>query len=140
MEDRRRIHDPRNTVKLPNPGRKNLRKRRALRNDPRKPLKLMERSNKIAIARICVWCGMDQQEPRAVCRFCRTCQYCGLEPVGSHACEFCGNKDPDRKPAKAETIRARFGRSKQPKIKNRTQRQIGPQTRDRRPMRTDTED
>ncbi len=128
------LYDERNTVALRPAGKRNQQRRREAL-DPKHPrehkLKLMKPEHKVAMARVCRFCNRDMQETRAVCRFCRSCQYCGLQPTGAHACEFCGNRDLDYKP---EPRRVVVGQERPRKPRKRQKgivRRLGAQTRHR---------
>lgn len=141
MESRLDLYDSRNTVAL-QPASKRNQRRRLEALDPNHPrelkLKVMQHEPKVAMSRVCRFCHRSQGDEgtRAICRFCHTCQYCGLVPAGSHACEFCGNKDLDRKAPKRERVRGSHGRFKPRKKPGRNVRRIGPQhaRRDARAM------
>lgn len=94
METRRDVHYKRNTVIAPHPNRKNREKRQRMAGRKDRPLKIMERQKKVCATSVCVWCNNDMKVYRVVCRFCRTCQYCGLQPDNPRDCNFCGNQLP----------------------------------------------
>lgn len=140
MESRLDLYDPRNTVKLQPAGRRNQERRRQVldQQHPRQgKLKVMDHEHKVAMSFVCRFCnrGQGEEGARAICRFCHSCQYCGLIPAGSHACEFCGNRDLDRKPSRR--LRKRATQSPQePRKKPRgITRRLNPQTR-RRPEKS----
>lgn len=95
MEDRRPIHYAGNTVALPRPKRRNLRRRRLKANAPvrfrhRNP----DKSRKTCASLRCVWCGSPFRDYRLICRGCGSCQYCGLyhDSVPKRGeCHFCSN-------------------------------------------------
>ena len=129
MENRHNLYDPRNTVALSRPGKKNKQRRLRYVQNNHIELKLMPKEYKVAMARECRWCGNTMQEQRAICQFCATCQYCGLIPQRSHYCELCGNDDIDRQPAAIKRIVV--GNESPPdeqKNAKRNVRRIGPQT------------
>lgn len=135
MESGLPLYDARNTVKLGRPGRKNREKRRRMvANDRPNPLKLMTHEPKVAMTSVCRFCGNAFRESRAICPYCISCQYCGLVPTGSRECEFCGNKDLDKPKNPRRRLKyGPHGPQEARKIKRRTVRRIGPQTRRRRP-------
>lgn len=144
MESRFDLYDPRNTVALRPAGKRNQERRRQAidPNHPREnPNKLMEFDRKVAMVQVCRFCNRNQGEDgtRAICRFCHCCQYCGLVPAGSHACEFCGNRDLDRSAPKPKRIRRAEGDSKPSKKPRRNVRRIGPQRRSRNARTTNPE-
>lgn len=141
MENRHPLYDARNTVTLSRPGRANREKRRQMAaGDRENPLKLMTYEPKVAMTSVCRFCGMDQGgESRAICRFCITCQFCGLVPSSSRTCEFCGNHDLDKKKSKRRRVRAHERLQDAPKKPGRNVRRIGPQRRSRRGRRVDEE-
>jgi len=134
MESGLSLYDERNTVALRPAGKRNQQRRRdAL--DPEHPrelkTKIMQHESKVAMARVCRFCNRDQQGSRAICRFCRSCQYCGLVPTGSHACEFCGNRDLDRKPERRRVVVGQQRPRKRPDKPKRSVRRLEAQTRHR---------
>lgn len=136
MESGSQLYDSRNSVKLSRPGRKNRERRAAAVIDGTAPLKLMTHEPKVAMTSACRFCGNAFRESRAICPFCITCQYCGLVPTGSRECEFCGNKDLDKK--KNPRRRPKYGPHglhKPRKNKMRVVRRLGPE-RLSRPGRT----
>lgn len=105
METRRDVHYKGNTVKPPRPARKNREKRARMANRRDKPLRFMERKDKICAAEVCPWCGNKQTEVRIMCQFCRTCFYCGMQPDNAIDCNFCGNHLPKKLQRKRERRR-----------------------------------
>ena len=93
MEDRRTIHYQGNTVNLPNPSKRNLKKRlKAMVDNKHKDnLKVMPYKRKICRSRVCVWCGNALSGYKFVCNFCNCCQYCGLINSRNDGCSYCGN-------------------------------------------------
>lgn len=137
MESRLSLYDPRNTVALRPAGRRNQERRRQVL-DPNHPrqgkLKIMDHQPKVAMSAVCRFCNRGQGDvgTRAICRFCRSCQYCGLIPSGSHACEFCGNRDLDRSPVRRERKLATHSPRERVKKRKGIVRRSGPQMRVRR--------
>lgn len=134
MESRQPLYDPRNTVTLGRPGRRNLDKRRQTVASDRPPvLKLMKHEPKVAMSNVCRFCGNALKTSRAICPLCITCQYCGLVPTGSRECEFCGNHDLDKKknPRKRRIVRGPHEPQDARKKPKRNVRRVGPQRRDR---------
>lgn len=83
-------------MSAPRPNEKNRKKRRLMADRRDKPMRFMKREEKVVATSVCVWCGNNQKEYRVICRFCRTCQYCGMRPDNGEECNFCGNH-PDKK-------------------------------------------
>lgn len=96
MEDRRPVHYSGNTVKLPQPGKKNMQRRERLRKLPLEfRVRYPDHTPKTAAADRCVWCDTKFKEYRLICRGCHCCLYCGLvyERLPSlDICDYCGNQ------------------------------------------------
>lgn len=132
MESGQPLYDPRNTVALNRPGRKNRKRRQAIVQLAEKPLKLQEFVPKVAMASVCRWCGNLAKQSFAICPHCITCQYCGLVPTGSRVCEFCGNRDLD-KPKRVRRVVNRHTLAQEPfRKRKRSVRRSGPSTRRQR--------
>lgn len=92
MENRRPVHYFGNTVELPERTEKI---KHAKKHDDfgREKKHIFERENKVFMTNICAFCGNKGEEYRSICRFCGTCQYCGLRSTQRDLCRFCGNRD-----------------------------------------------
>lgn len=131
MESGQHLYDPRNTVALNRPGRKNRERRQILVRQESAPLKLQKFETKVAMASVCRWCGNPAKQSFAICPHCITCQYCGLVPTGSRVCEFCGNRDLD-KPKRVRRIVNRHTLAQEPfRKRKRSVRRSGPVNRRR---------
>lgn len=97
MEGRPSLHYKGNTVELPHPGRKRLKKNAAVRFGSVVPTaRRIEYDRKVCAAYTCVWCSYTGDSPMIICIRCRNCQYCG-QCQGSgydHECVRCGNFIP----------------------------------------------
>lgn len=136
MQSRRPVYDSRNTVELSIPSERNRSRReirKRLRGKSQDDFRLMDFEPKVAMANVCRWCGMALRTARAICPHCITCQYCGLVPSGSHACEFCGNRDLDIDKSKPRPVVRREMRAPDaPEHQRRSVRRAGPQNRRQR--------
>jgi len=100
METRRTIHYAGNTVDIPHPSRKNLKRRfsgnplkKALMNDDVE-IKPMTVIPKVCATTQCVWCAVEFESEAIRCRVCGNCQYCGMFCTSKNECSNCGNMLP----------------------------------------------
>lgn len=94
MEGRHSLHYDGNTVELPRPGRKRLKKNAAVGVGSVIPTsRSVEYDKKVCASYTCVWCGIVKKKPMIICVMCRNCQYCGCcQGAGyDHECVRCGN-------------------------------------------------
>lgn len=139
METRRNIYDPRNSLKSPRPGARNLRRRQEKFQErlllPRKDreYKTMPMEEKLVAHSVCVWCSNEEDHTFVICPRCHACQYCGLVGQDPNNCLICGNTatqdmirpEPARKRALVGVGRSR--REKRPVSRRRPKtRQRGP--------------
>lgn len=132
MEGRHPINDNRNSIKPRRASRKNQeRRRRLVANSAEKQLKLMAREPKVVMTNRCRFCPMKFKQSRAFCPYCLCCQFCGLVPTGNRQCEFCDNKDLDKKkmPRKRRVVRGSESSQKPQKKPKRISKRIRPQKR-----------
>ena len=94
MESGHSIHYEGNTVELPRPGRKRLKKNSVLSlGDVVSTERMIGRQPKVCAAYRCVWCDFGCAQPMVICWRCHNCQYCGqYQGAGyDHECIRCGN-------------------------------------------------
>lgn len=109
MENGPSLHYNRNTVKLPHPGKKRLRKNRkaqsAIHFEGKMP---QNREHKVAVVKRCVWCSFTSLDQWFItCPICKNCQYCGMvDLVDPYRCYLCGNFLPERLRVKNTKLRA----------------------------------
>ena len=97
MQNRQPIQYGRNTVIIPHPAAKNLRRRNAvgLKNETLDTeLKIMTFERKVCATNECVWCKVEFDSYQIRCRVCGNCQYCGMFCPDASGCTNCGNELP----------------------------------------------
>lgn len=98
METRRNIHNTGRSMNVPQPNKKNLKRRFAgnhLKKDTiHKKNKIMPQIQKQCVTSECVWCATKFETESIRCRVCGNCQYCGMFCVNASSCMLCGNQLP----------------------------------------------
>lgn len=92
MENRRPVHYKGNTLDIPEPQKKFSKKELRVKFGREKNI-IHEYEKKVVMTSLCAFCGNRSDEYRSICRFCGTCQYCGLRSNQRDLCRFCGNSD-----------------------------------------------
>ncbi len=142
METGRNIHDERNSLAGPRPGKKNLRRRQEkFESESKLPrsdrqFKTMEIVPKLVANTTCVWCTFQTETGNSfvICPRCRACQYCGLVGKSSDYCFICGNSaEDDMIAVPPARKRAHLKASHGPVRDNGPVTHSGPRTRSRRP-------